>query len=120
MTSTVREWWTAADLAAARLSGLPTTIRGVGMTADRQGWLEVAPDLAVEVVSPNDSSSDVTDKVGAYLNAGVRLVWVVYPRKRQVHVHQPGGDVRIVFGDGALDGEQVLPGFRLPLAELWG
>ena len=85
-----------------------------------RGFWPIVPDLAVEIVSPDDTASDVNEKVRDYLESGVRVVWVVYPRTRQVHVCRPTGDVQILFADAVLEGEDVLPGFRLPLAELWG
>lgn len=85
---------------------------------DRRGFAELAPDLVVEVVSPNDRWTEVTDKALMWLDAGVRLVWVVDPAKRLVVVHRERGDDRL-RGDAVLDGEDVLPGFRLPLADLF-
>jgi len=83
------------------------------------GWWELVPDLVVEVVSPNDGAQQIADKVQDYLTAGVRLVWVVYPLKKCVHVYSPDAPVRFLVGDAELDGEDVVPGFRLPLAQLW-
>ena len=57
------------------------------------GYLTIRPDLAVEVVSPNDNAYDVTEKVEEYLQAKVPLVWVVYPEPRIVEVHRPDGSV---------------------------
>ncbi len=85
-----------------------------------RGFWELVPDLVVEIVSPNDTAVEVNEKVGDYLAAGVRLTWVVHPRQRQVHVYYPCGDARILFSDGALDGEDVIPGFRLPLRDFLG
>jgi len=84
-----------------------------------RGFWEVAPDLVVEIVSPDDTADEINQKVREYLAAGTRLVWVVYPRQRQVNVYRASGDVRILFEEGTLDGEDVLPGFRAPLAGLW-
>lgn len=78
-----------------------------------------APDLAVEVASPRDSESDLTAKAGEYLGAGGRAVWVLDPERRTVTVHRPGRKpVRLSTGE-VLDGEPVLPGFRVPVAELF-
>ena len=84
------------------------------------GFAELAPDLVVEVVSPSDRSSDVSSKAAMWLDAGVRLVWVVDPQARLAAVHHPGGLVTVLREDGVLDGEGVLPGFRLPLVALFG
>jgi len=78
-----------------------------------------APDLAVEVVSPNDRMSEVLAKVATYLAAGVRLVWVIEPEHRAVTAYAPNGDPRR-FGEGnVLDGGDVLPEFRLPVADIF-
>lgn len=81
--------------------------------------LPVAPDLAVEVVSPSDRFSQVTKKAQSYIAAGVRLVWVADPETRQAHVFRPGKPVAILAEHEALSGEDVLPGFTLPLAEIF-
>lgn len=87
--------------------------------AEARGFAELAPDLVVEVVSPSDRASDVSSKAAMWLDAGVRLVWVVDPQARLAAVHHPGGLVTVLREDGVLDGEDVLPGFRLPLATLF-
>jgi Uma2 family endonuclease len=83
-----------------------------------EGFLELAPDLAVEVLSPEDQPRQILDKVGEYLGAGVRLVWVIDPRKRRAAVHRSLTDVREIAETGALEGMDVLPGFSCPLTEI--
>jgi Uma2 family endonuclease len=83
-----------------------------------EGFLELAPDLAVEVLSPEDSPRDVLDKVGEYLSAGVRMVWVIDPRTARAASYRSLTDVKEVAQHGTLDGDDVLPGFRCPLSEL--
>jgi len=78
----------------------------------------VAPDLAVEVLSPGDRPRYVLDKVGEYLEAGVRLVWIIDPRKARAVVYRSLSDVRKLGSEDALDGEDVLPGFRCTLGEI--
>jgi Uma2 family endonuclease len=78
-----------------------------------------APDLAVEVLSPTDRFGDVLVKVAEYLAAGVRLVWVIDYRSRSAFVFRPDRGYDTLTGDAQLDGEDVLPGFRLPLSVLW-
>jgi Uma2 family endonuclease len=105
----------------------PDTVRAPDVAfvaADRlpakgRGFAELAPDLVVEVVSPSDRASEVAEKAEMWLDAGVRLVWVVDPQARLAAVHHPGGLVTVLRQDGVLDGEDVLPGFRLPLAPLF-
>lgn len=93
-------------------------VRAGRMPADITKVLTVVPDLVVEVVSPTDRMSDLSDKVANYLDTGVRLVWVVLPNRGQVHVYVPEQPniVRVVHAHEELDGGDVLPGFRLPLS----
>lgn len=81
------------------------------------GFIPVPPDLAVEVVSPNDLAQKVHDKVSEYLEAGVRLVWVIYPNHGQVLVYNATGG-RILSSQDELSGEDVIPNFRLKISEL--
>lgn len=82
------------------------------------GHCRVAPDLAVEVNSPNDIFEEVAQKVTEYLAAGVKLVWVVDPLTEMVYVYWPGGG-RILTNRDQLTGEDVLPGFACPVSELF-
>ena len=84
-----------------------------------QGYVPFAPDLAVEIVSPSDRASDVTRRLIDYLDAGSRLVWVIDPGTRTAAVHRSPSDVFMLREHDVLDGGDVLPGFRLPLAELF-
>ena len=84
-----------------------------------QGHCRIAPDLAVEVISPNDFYSEVVEKVAEYLSAKVRLVWVIDPATKSARVHRWDGTVTEVKAAETLDGEDVLPGFRCPLNELF-
>jgi len=79
----------------------------------------VLPDLCVEVVSPTDHAEEIETKIKEYFEAGVRLVWVVYPRQEQVYVYDSPGQVRRLSRADTLDGGVVLPEFRLPLADLF-
>jgi Uma2 family endonuclease len=81
---------------------------------------DVIPDLAAEVTSTATTADAVLRTIAEYFRAGVRLVWVVYPTQSQVYVYESPVSVRIVGLGGELDGGAVLPGFRLPLAELFG
>jgi Uma2 family endonuclease len=77
---------------------------------------ELAPDLAVEIISPSDRPQRVLDKVGEYLEAGVRLVWVIDPQARKAAIHRSLTTVREIDEAGSLDGEDVIPGFRCTLS----
>lgn len=83
------------------------------------GYLRCAPDLAVEVLSPTDNPVDVQQKVRDYLEAGTRLVWLVAPEAKTVTVYRPDGSARLLREHEALDGEDVLPGLSIPLAEIF-
>jgi len=88
--------------------------------APRNFWT-TAPDLAVEIVSPSETADEVRDKVRDYLAAGTPLVWVVYPRSKEVLVHTPDGLARTVSGsDAVLEDVAVLPGFSCSVADLFG
>lgn len=80
---------------------------------------DVVPDLAVEVISPNDLADEILEKVAEYFQAGVRLVWVVYPVHRVVYVYESWTRVSIRTSTEELDGGPVLPGLRLSLAKLF-
>jgi Uma2 family endonuclease len=85
-----------------------------------KGFFQGAPDLAVEVVSPTDRAGEVLAKVGEWLDAGSRAVWVVDPESRTVLVYRGRSDVRTLGAGDALDGGDVVPGFTLPVAEVFG
>jgi Uma2 family endonuclease len=74
------------------------------------------PDLAVEITSPSNRASAIQEKVTDYLDAGVRLVWVFDPPTRSVTVYRPGGEARLLRESDSVEGDDVLPGFRLELA----
>jgi hypothetical protein len=85
--------------------------------------LEVGSRNGARIVCENASRGDLAEELNAkvmeHLSGGA-LVWVLYPRTREVHVFAADGSVRVLRGGDALDGGDVLPGFRLPLAKLWG
>jgi Uma2 family endonuclease len=83
------------------------------------GYLHLAPDLAVEVVSPYDRANEVYNKVHQYLEAGTRLVWVVWPRYTKITVYEPDKDPRELSAEDYLDGGAVLPGYRVLVADLF-
>lgn len=86
---------------------------------DSDGYLEVPPELVVEIVSPSDRQEAVNDKTLMWLGLGALMVVEVYPAERAVMVHQPGVPAVTLTGDDALDGGDVLPGFRMPLSEIF-
>ena len=78
-----------------------------------------APDLAVEVLSPSDSAGEVLEKIDEWLEAGTRLVWVVDPARKTVAVHAPNRPTAKRRLTDTLEGEYVLPGFTLAVAEIF-
>jgi Uma2 family endonuclease len=88
-------------------------------------FMELAPDLAVEVLSPSDAPAEVQAKVAEYLRLGVRAAWVLDPARRKVRVHardpMEGSRVTttVLTEADSLDGGDVVPGFRCPVAELF-
>lgn len=80
----------------------------------------MAPDLAVEVVSPSNTAVEILDKTADYLEAGTRLVWVVEPTRRCVTVYRSRNEIRLLREGDELEGYDVLPGFSLPVAEIFG
>lgn len=81
------------------------------------GMLDIVPDLIVEVVSPGDRVVALAEKLKDYRAARVPLVWVIYPEQREAVVHRHGKPAETI--DTVLDGEDVLPGFRLDLVALF-
>jgi Uma2 family endonuclease len=98
----------APDVAFVRHDRLPD--------APPRGFPGLAPDLVVEVLSPDDRPGQVLAKVADWLSAGTSLVWVVDPERRIARIYRADGSLTVVTADDALDGETVLPGFSCPLA----
>lgn len=84
-----------------------------------EGHCELVPDLAVEVISPNDRYREVEAKIGDYLSAGVRLVWVVDPDRKLVRIHRADGTVEDLQGDDLLTGEEVIPQFQCRVSDIF-
>jgi Uma2 family endonuclease len=81
--------------------------------------IEGAPDLAVEVISPTDIAEEVEQKLDEYLRAGTRLVWFVYLPTKNVWAYKPDGTAKLYRTADTLSGDDVLPGFSVPVAELF-
>ena len=86
---------------------------------DIEGFWPGAPDLAIEVISPTDSFSDVDEKVSEYLAAGCRMVVVVNPRRRAATVYRSRSDIVLLTENDVLDGGEVVPGWSLALREVF-
>jgi Uma2 family endonuclease len=83
------------------------------------GFFPEAPDLAVDVISPSDTYSEVEEKVEAWLDAGCRMVVVVNPRSRTLKVYRTRTEIHVLTDDDSFDGGEVVPGFRLPVGRIF-
>ncbi|OQY34476.1 MAG: hypothetical protein B6243_05495 [Anaerolineaceae bacterium 4572_5.2] len=106
----------------------PDTVRGADVAfisnerlaqAKSQSFLDVAPELIVEVMSPDDRWVDIHDKLAEYLAIGVQMVWVANPLRQQVHVYHSLTDIKILSAGDELTGEDALPGFSAPVSALF-
>ena len=89
------------------------------LSDDKLKGFSVAPDLAIEIVSPTDKHYDVIEKVLAYLESGTRLVWVIEPVAKTVMVYRSSTDISLLTYDEILTGEDVVEGFACPVAQLF-
>lgn len=85
----------------------------------KTGYFQGAPDLAVEVISPSEILDDVENKLIDYLEAGTKVVWLVYPRTQTITIYRSLTDVRILTINDDLDCSDLLPGFSVPVAEIF-
>ena len=83
------------------------------------GYWPGAPDLAVEVISPGNTGREIEGKIGEYLAAGVRAVWIVNPKRRTVAIHRTDAQVQTLMENDTLDGQDVVPGFQYSIARMF-
>ncbi len=93
--------------------------RWPGATIPIDNAWDVVPDLAVEVISPTNLAEEIDAKIVDYFRAGVRLVWVVFPESARIHVFTSSVKATIIGHDGELTGGDVLPGFKVKVADLY-
>lgn len=115
--------------AGVRLPGEPQTTVGVDVAyvpadvmirqSDATTLIEGVPALIVEILSPSDTLEGIDEKITAYLAAGVPLVWLLDPQDRTVTIYRPGNEPTLVNIRQDLDGNEVLPGFRVPVSQLF-
>lgn len=86
---------------------------------DTDDWWPGAPDLAVEVISPDDRYTEVKQKIGAWLDAGCRMVIVIDPRRREVEVYRSRVSMQVLAEGDVIDGGDVVPGWSLPVAQIF-
>ncbi len=112
-----------------RLATDPDTVRApdvafvsrerIEAVGEVEGYWPGAPDLAVEVISPDDSHVEVEEKVFDWLEAGTKMVLAVNPRRRSVTLYRSQSDIAILTGTDVLDGGDVVPGLQLSLREIF-
>jgi Uma2 family endonuclease len=117
------------DAAGFVLSRDPDTVRAPDLSFVSQARLpargyvgtywRMAPDLAVEILSPSNRPAEMLRRAAEFINAGSRLVWLIDVQRRKVTAVRPGAELLTLGAEGVLDGGDVLPGFRLPLTELF-
>jgi Uma2 family endonuclease len=118
-----------ADGIGYELARLPRTVRvpdGSFVRAERlppegigPGLLKFAPDLAIEVLSPSESASELEEKLDDYLFSGTQLIWVVDPVRRTVMIVAADAPVRWLREGETLDGGTVVPGFTCPVSDIF-
>jgi len=103
-----------------KLASNPDTVRGPDIAfitqsripePEPRGYPSLAPDLAIEILSPDDRPGDVLSKVGEYLSAGTMLVWIIDPERRLARVYRADGTEDIITAEQAFDGEGIVAGF---------
>ncbi len=106
----------------------PDTVRGADVAfishqrlaqVQSKSFLDVCPELIVEVMSPDDTWSEVHEKLEEYFAVGAQLIWVVDPRRQKLHIYRSLTDLEILTVQDTLIGGEVLPGFQVPVAELF-
>jgi Uma2 family endonuclease len=84
-----------------------------------KGFFEGSPDLAIEIISPNNTFEEIHNKLVEYFENGTRLSWVINPDEESVLVYRSPKPTRLLKLEDNLDGEEILPGFTLPLSQLF-
>jgi Uma2 family endonuclease len=110
------------------LERLPPTVRGPDLAIQRKtrvpapdhaGFVDGAPELVIEIASPSDTRPKIGERIADFLHAGARVVWVLYPGRQTVEVHDASGRTRTLPAADDLDGGDVLPGFQVKVATLF-
>ena len=122
------EGWSEVEVGYTVREG-PDTVRGPDVSVvltgrpdddgQERGFVPGAPDIAIEVFSPSNTAAEMTRKVAEYLAAGSQRVWVTYTSSRSVTVHRDDGTTITYTGDEVITDEELLPGFSLPLSEIF-
>lgn len=114
-------WMFNRNCRAPDISFIPRArVAEIGFTAKTKKFFPGAPDLAVEVLSPNNTRAEIDERLKDFFSSGTQIAWIIDPETEMAEVCHAPDRRRLVGGPGAeLDGEHLLPGFRHPLAELF-
>ncbi len=113
-------WMENRNCRAPEVSFVPKErLLRLGFKPDTRTFFPGAPDLAAEVLSPGNTRAEMDERLADFFAGGARIVWMVHPDEQFVEVCRSRTDRRIVDPAGFLDGEDVLPGFRLPVGDLF-
>lgn len=110
---------TSEDRYNSRLPDVAFTSKARALPLVTQGAVPQMPDLAIEIKSPTDSLRKMRDKAAYYLANGAQLVWLVLPEKRLIEIYRASGEIDVLTENDTLDGEAVLPGFALPVQDVF-
>lgn len=129
MSRRIKSAWFFGEQTGFILTRRPDTVRApdISFVPDARlpplgpgdGYFPGPPDLAVAILSPSNHAAAMQRKVDQYFAAGTRLVWVIDSHKQTITVHAPRRASEILNENDALDGEDVIPGFRYEIAELF-
>ena len=89
------------------------------LDTDIRGYAEATPELVAEIASPSDAVRDINDKANMWINAGVQLVWVLWPETRVIEVHRHDQPVQALGENDTLTAAELLPQFSVPVAEIF-
>ena len=95
-------------------------LQALGFKRSTRSFFPGAPDLAVEILSPNNTRAEIDERLKDFFASGTRLVWVIDPESQLAEVCHSLTERRLVGSGGLLEGEELLPGFRYPIADLFG
>lgn len=113
-------WMANRNCRAPDVSFIPKErLLKVGFKPDTKSFFPGAPDLAIEVLSPSNTRAELAERLSDFFSSGARVVWVVHPDEHFVEVCHSRTASRIVAVAGLLDGEDLLPGFSLPVKDLF-
>ncbi len=113
-------WMANRNCRAPDVSFIPKSrLKALGFKPDEQKFFPGAPDLAVEVLSLNNSRGEINVRLKDFFASGTQIAWVIEPTEQRVEVCYSSTNRKLVGPEGVLDGEHLLPGFKFPIANLF-